>query len=84
MEYIEYFVFGGTILGLLIIITLLIVFHRIDVRDLRDRLMSKDYHDYSVGKAIQRKKPLTDVEQVEEALGITQEDKELADRLPVN
>jgi hypothetical protein len=84
MGIIEYFSFGGIILGLLTVIVLLIVFHRSDVRDLRDRLMARDYHDFSVGKKIQKQKPLTDVEQVEKALGITQEDKELSDRLPVN
>ena len=70
---------------LLCIIILLIVIHRTDVRDLRDRLMSKDFHDYSIGKAIQtrRKEPLTDVQEAEQALNMTHEDRLQSDRLPV-
>ena len=85
MGMIEYLVFGGICLGLIAVIIMLIVYHRIDVRDLRDRLMAKDYHDLSVGKRIQKVKPKTDVQQVEDALigGITEEDKRQADRLPV-
>jgi len=53
---------------------------------LRDRLMSKDFHDYSVGKVIQKlpAKVRTDVEEAEAALGgITEEDRRQEDRLPV-
>jgi len=79
--------FAGIVLvGLIAIIILLIVFHRNDTRDLRDRLMSKDFHDYSVGKVIQKlpAKVRTDVEEAEAALGgITEEDRRQEDRLPV-
>lgn len=82
---IEYFTFGSVTLGLIAVIILLIVYHRRDTRDLWDRLMAKDFHDYSVGKRIQKIEPVkTDVEMVEEALGITEEDKKRSDRLPVS
>ena len=80
-------VFAGTVLvGLIAVIILLIVLHRSDTRDLRDRLMSKDFHDYSVGKVIQNLPPKvrTDAEEAEAALGgVTDEDRRQADRLPV-
>ena len=53
------------------------------IRDLQDRFMAKDYNDYSVGQHIMNKRPMTDVEVVESVYGITPEDKEQADRLPV-
>lgn len=72
--------------GLITVIILLIVFHRKDTKDLRDRLMSRDFRDYSVGKTIQAARPVirNDVEEAERALGVTQEDKDLSDRLPVS
>lgn len=85
LPWIEYCVFGSIILALIAVIILLIVLHRSDVRDLRDRLMAKDYHDLSVGKRIQKVKPKTDVEEAEAAIGgISKADREQADRLPVN
>ncbi len=80
-------VFAGIVCaGLITVIILLIVYHRKDTRDLRDRLMSRDFHDFSVGKAIQAARPIiqSDAEEAERALGVTQEDKELSDRLPVS
>lgn len=84
MLAIDYIFFGSVIFALIVVIILLIVFHRSDSRDLRDRLMAKDYHDLSVGKRIQKVKPKTDVEEAEAAIGgITRADREQADRLPV-
>lgn len=84
MENITLFIYFGLTLGQIAVIILLIVFHRNEIRELRDRLMARDYHDYSVGKAIQKAKPLTDVQQAEAALGITPDDKAMSDRLPVS
>jgi signal transduction histidine kinase len=77
---------GITIIGLISVIILLMVFHQKDTRDLRDRLMARDFHDYSVGKVIQQIPPKvrTDVEEAEAALGgISDEDRHQGDRLPV-
>lgn len=83
---------GIVIAGLIVVIILQTIFHRITVKDmreeskdLRDRLMSRDFHDFSVGKTIQAAKPVIqrDAEELEELLGATPEDRELADRLPV-
>jgi len=57
--------------------------HLAEIKDLRDRFMAKDYHDYAVGQHIMGKRPLTDVEIVEQLYDISKEDKEKADRLPV-
>jgi hypothetical protein len=54
-----------------------------EIKDLRDRFMAKDFHDYAVGRHIMDKKPMTDAEYVEQLYDITKEDKEQADRLPV-
>jgi len=54
-----------------------------EIKDLRDRFMAKDYHDYAVGQHIMGKRPLTDAEIVEQLYDISKEDKEQADRLPV-
>lgn len=84
MQGIEAFVLIGVIVALILLNILQAIFHRNDVRDLRDRLMAKDFHDLSVGRRIQKiKVPKTDVEQAKEALGMTDEDKRLEDRLPV-
>ncbi len=86
MNSIDYIAFISIMLGLMGIIVLLLIFHRKDTKDLRDRIMSKDFHDYSVGQVLQKAKPkvMTDAEQVEEIYGITKEDKEQVDRLPVS
>lgn len=80
--------FAGIVtISLISVIILLIVLHRKDTKDLRDRLMARDFHDYSVGKVIQKLPPKvrTDVEEAEAALGgVTTEDKHLRDRLPVS
>lgn len=80
-------VFAGIVtIGLITVIILLIVIHRNDTKDLRDRLMARDFHDYSVGKVIQKLPPKvrTDVEEAEAALGgISDEDRHQGDRLPV-
>lgn len=84
MQGIEAFISIGVIAGLFALVILQAIFYRKDVKDLRDRLMAKDFQDFSVGQRIQQIKPTkTDVEQVEKALGMTEEDKQLADRLPV-
>jgi len=57
--------------------------HLAEIKDLRDRFMAKDFHDYAVGRHIMDKKPMTDAEYVEQLYDITKEDKEQADRLPV-
>ena len=77
---------GIVIISLITVIILLIVLHRNDTRDLRDRLMSQNFHDYSVGKAIQQIPPKvrSDALEAEAALGgISDEDRRQADRLPV-
>ena len=51
-------------------------------KGLFDRLMAKNFQDYSAGIRIQQK-PMTDVEIVEKLYDITEEDKEKVDRLPV-
>lgn len=81
----EYIVFTSVILALIGLNILQLIFHRTDTKDLRDRLMSKDFHDYSVNKVLQKAEPkvMTDAEQVKEIYGITEEDKERSDRLPV-
>jgi len=87
MESIQYFTFSAIVLLLIAVIILLLIFHRSDTRDLRDRLMARDFHDYSVGKTIQKVPPSVraDAQAAEEALGgISQEDRDMNDRLPVN
>lgn len=87
MGTIEHFTFGLIVLGLIAVIILLIAFHRKDTAELRDRFMSKDFHDYSVGKAIQKATPLVraDAQAAEDAIGgISKEDREMSDRLPVS
>ena len=80
-------VFAGIVtISLFAVIILLIVLHRKDTKELRDRLMSKDFHEYSVGMVIQKlpAKVRTDAEEAEAALGgVTDEDRRQADRLPV-
>jgi len=49
---------------------------------LHDRLMAKNFGDYSAGVRMQ-KKPMTDVEVMEKLYDITEEDKIQADRLSV-
>jgi len=86
MADIQALVFGGIIAVLVGIIIMQSVFHRSDTRELRDRFMAKDYHDYSVGKVLQKAQPKVadDVAEVEELYGITDRDKQEVDRLPVN
>ena len=63
-------------------------YHRVELADARevakellDRFMAKDYHDYAVGRHIQQ--PPTTAEELEEILGTTDEDREEADGIPV-
>jgi cytidylate kinase len=51
------------------------------INELLDRVMAKDYHDYAVGRHIQ--KP-TDAAELEKILGTTDEDRREADGIPVN
>jgi hypothetical protein len=55
-----------------------------EIEDLRNRFMAKDFHDYATGKHILDTHPLTAVDQVEKMLGIDEEEKQRADRLPVS
>jgi hypothetical protein len=50
--------------------------------ELLDRVMAKDYHDYSVGRHIQAPK-LPDAKELEKILETTEEDRQKADGLPV-
>lgn len=76
---------GSIVLGLIAVIVLLVVFHRQETRDLRNRLMARDFHDFATGTRILESKPIkSDVEELEEALGgISEEDKEKSKMLPV-
>lgn len=78
--------FGIVVIGLISVIFLLIIFHRKETQDLRDRLMARDFHDYSIGKSIQQAPTLkrADALAAEAAIGgITKEDRAMSDRLPV-
>ena len=57
MDTVAYFVFGAIILGLISIIIMMMVLHRQDTKELRDRLMARDFHDYSVNRLLQKAKP---------------------------
>ena len=87
MQNIVYLLFSATMLGLISVVILLIVVHRKDTKDLRDRLMSKNFQDFSVGKTIQKATPAirADALAAEKAIGgISDEDRAMSDRLPVN
>jgi ribosomal 50S subunit-associated protein YjgA (DUF615 family) len=55
-----------------------------EIEALRNRFMANDFHDYATGKHILSARPPTDVEQVEKMLGVDDEGKQRADRLPVS
>ena len=62
-------------------------YHRVEMADARavakelmDRVMAKDFHDYSVGRHIQNP---TSAEELAKILDVTDEDRQDADRLPV-
>jgi len=56
-------------------------YYRSQLGNALDRLMAKDFRDYSIGRHIQQP---TDAEELEKILDVTEEDRRAADGIPVN